>query len=297
MNQQEITALVQSLILQNKTKEALEAMMIYTKGFDQSMEGNIIILTGRYVGNENDNSRDIISNNIYKRTLAQITHAILQTLSSLPQKGNAVGGAPTTLPLPSDTALKTRILFLSANPSNSTRLALDDEYNKVKGVLREASQRDDISLEIETAVTKRDISGAMQRVNPTIVHFSGHGEGEEGIMIAGSDNKAVMLSNEAINLLFSSFETVRCVVLNACYSYVQAKIISQKFNGIYVLGMNTAIGDSAAIDIAVGFYQSIGEGKDYQFAFKMALFNNSVNPQDAHIPELWHKGEKLPISL
>ena len=59
--------------------------------------------------------------------------------------------------------------------------------------------------------------------------------------------------------------------------------------------MNKARGDKAAIDFAVGFYQSLGEGEDYEFAFDMAMVNNSVNLDDASTPEIWKNGKKLEI--
>ncbi len=60
---------------------------------------------------------------------------------------------------------------------------------------------------------------------------------------------------------------VECVVLNACYSEVQTLAISQYIK--YVVGMNTAIGDKAAINFAVAFYDALGAGEDVQFAYDL----------------------------
>jgi AAA-like domain len=71
----------------------------------------------------------------------------------------------------------------------------------------------------------------------------------------------------------------RCVLLNACYSEVQARAIAQHIP--YVIGMNQAIGDTAAREFAVGFYDALGAGRDIEFAYRFAC--NSI--QMADIPE------------
>ena len=57
------------------------------------------------------------------------------------------------------------------------------------------------------------------------------------------------------------------MVLNACYSEVQAEAISQHIN--HVIGMNRAIGDKAAINFAVAFYDALAAGEDVEFAFEL----------------------------
>ncbi|MBK8567358.1 MAG: hypothetical protein IPN76_29575 [Saprospiraceae bacterium] len=79
--------------------------------------------------------------------------------------------------------------------------------------------------------------------------------------------------------------------MNACYSRIQAQEISA--HGIYVIGMNKAIGDKAAIDFAVGFYQSLGEGNTFEFAYEIAMVNISPNLTDANTPEIWFNGNKI----
>ncbi|OQW91766.1 MAG: hypothetical protein BWK79_16185, partial [Beggiatoa sp. IS2] len=56
--------------------------------------------------------------------------------------------------------------------------------------------------------------------------------------------------------------------LNACYSEVQAIAISQYID--YVIGMNQAIGDEAAIEFAVAFYDALGAGESIEFGYELA---------------------------
>jgi hypothetical protein len=108
---------------------------------------------------------------------------------------------------------------------------------------------------------------AVLEFSPQIVHFSGHGVGEGGLALEDETGQAKLVSAEALAGMFELFaDQVECVLLNACYSEVQAKAISRHIN--YVIGMNRAVGDKAALEFAVGFYDALGAGKSIEFAYK-----------------------------
>lgn len=161
------------------------------------------------------------------------------------------------------------ILFLVANPKDSDRLRLDQELRDIaEGLQQRASQRDQFNLEQRWAVRPRDIQRAMLDVEPQIVHFSGHGAGEQGLVFEDESGKAKLVNGEALAGLFELFsDQIKCVVLNGCYSEVQAKAIAQHIP--YVIGMNKEIGDKAAISFAVGFYDALGAGRSIEFAYKL----------------------------
>lgn len=87
---------------------------------------------------------------------------------------------------------------------------------------------------------------------PQIVHFSGHGTGEPGLLIEDETRQAKLLTSDALIGLFEDAKQVECVLLNACCSEVQAEAIAQHVP--YVIGMNQEVGDKAALEFAVGFY-------------------------------------------
>ena len=173
-----------------------------------------------------------------------------------------------------------RILILSANPKNTRRLRLDEEMREIKEGLRRAKQRKQFIIETAEAVRYRDIRRAILDFEPNIVHFSGHGEGEEGLVFENETGKTELVQAETLARLFELFaQQVECVVLNACYSQVQASAISQHIP--YVIGMKKAIGDRAAIEFAVGFYDGLGAGGSLEFAYKLGC--NAI--EGANIPE------------
>lgn len=182
---------------------------------------------------------------------------------------------------------KKTILFLAANPKNTNPLSLDEEVKEIDQGLQRAKKRHNFQLEKEFAVTPRDMQRAVLGFNPEIVHFSGHGTGEDGLALEDRNQKIKLVSAKALASLFELFkDRVECVVLNACYSEVQAKAIAHHIP--YVIGMKQAVGDNAAREFAVGFYDALGAGKTVEFAYKMGCVSISM----AGIPE-----ELTPVLL
>jgi hypothetical protein len=160
------------------------------------------------------------------------------------------------------------ILILAANPKGTPPLRLDQEVRDIGEGLQRAKHRDEFILEQKLAVRPRDIQRAMLDISPSIVHFSGHGTGDEGLVFEDETGSSKLVDGEALAGLFELFaEQLDCVVLNGCYSEVQAEAIAQHVN--YVIGMKKAIGDKAAIEFAVGFYDALGAGRTVEFAYKL----------------------------
>ena len=132
--------------------------------------------------------------------------------------------------------------------------------------LQRASQRDDIQFDCKFAVRVRDLRRSLLDINPQIVHFSGHGSGTDGIVLENDEGESVLVGTDALANLFALHkESVRCVVLNACYSKEQAEAICKHIP--FVIGMSNSVADDSAAAFAVGFYDAIGAGRTYEEAF------------------------------
>jgi hypothetical protein len=163
----------------------------------------------------------------------------------------------------------TKILVLTANPKSISRLRLDEEVRDIQMGLQRSKLRDRFELITRWAVRPRDIQRAMLDVQPHIVHFSGHGAGEEGLIFEDETGSPQLVDGEALARLFDLFSArLKCVILNGCYSEIQAKSISVYID--YVIGMKREISDLAAIEFAVGFYDALGAGQSVEFAYKLA---------------------------
>ncbi|MEG4207737.1 CHAT domain-containing protein [Microcoleus sp. Pol7_A1] len=167
-----------------------------------------------------------------------------------------------------NTPVKT-ILILAANPTNTVPLRLEQEIREIDEGLRRANQREQYKLEQKWAVRSRDFYRAILDYQPNIVHFCGHGAGQDGIVLEDDTGKMALVQTNALASMFKLFakKGVECVILNACYSEVQAEAISHYVN--YVIGMNKAVGDKASIAFAVAFYDAVAAGYQVEEAYEL----------------------------
>jgi len=158
-----------------------------------------------------------------------------------------------------------KILFLSSNPTIS-RLRLDEEVREIDSVLRSSKKRDRFEIISRWVVRPDDLRQALLDYEPEILHFLGYGAKNQGLVLESNTGEIQAVSPESFAYLFKLFNKIECVVLNGCYSEIQAQAISQSIS--YVIGINHEMNDQAAISFAVGFYNALGAGKSYEDAYK-----------------------------
>lgn len=175
----------------------------------------------------------------------------------------------------------TTLLILAADPLSQSRLRLDEEVREIQNGLRHSRRK--LNVKQQWATRTKDLRRALLDHKPTYVHFCGHGGGEAGIVL---DDHPV--SAEALAGLFALFSSsVKCVVLNACYSIVQATAIAQHIDA--VIGMNREIGDRAAIEFAVAFYDAVGAGEPISLSFELGCNAIHLAGIQEHLtPKLLH---------
>ena len=163
-----------------------------------------------------------------------------------------------------------KILFLAANPKGTDQLQLDKEVKKIEDGLERSRLRDQFTLVTKWAVDADTLRRALLKEEPDIVHFSGHGTGESGLVLVGQDGNPKPAPADALSGLFAISaisHNVKCILLNACFAEVQAKAIVQHID--YVIGMKQAVKDDAAIAFATGFYDGLGYDLEIEDAFKL----------------------------
>jgi AAA-like domain/CHAT domain len=196
-----------------------------------------------------------------------------------------------------------KVLILAANPFQTVQLRLNKEVEEIRITLQLSGNREQFEIESRGAVSPDDLQEYLINIQPQIVHFSGHGIGgiapEEdiatrkfvnkdanlplsGLVFEDEMGQSQVVSGEALAKLFKLFNNhVECVLLNACYSEVQAQAIVQYIP--YVIGMNQAIGDEAARQFAQGFYRAIWANRSIEDAFALGV--NAIELQGKKMPE------------
>ncbi len=177
------------------------------------------------------------------------------------------------------------ILVMSANPAGQQLLRLDEERRAIDRVVRTAGGR--LAVRSADALRLDDLQPALARHRPVIAHFSGHGSASNGILVVDDNGGGVRpVPPDALEDLFRILSRyVRCVVLNACYTDVQAAAIATHVP--CVVGMHHRVSDRAAIRFAGAFYQAIAYGEPVRTAFDLG--RNSLRlhrDPDAGIPRL-----------
>jgi hypothetical protein len=187
------------------------------------------------------------------------------------------------------------ILLLAANPKETKSLRLQEEEREIRERLRLAGYGK-TPINSTGATRSRDIQQAMLDFKPQIVHFSGHGAAQEGLVFEDAAGQEKLVGSGALANLFRLFNRVECVVLNACYSKFQAEAIARHIE--YVIGMSQGIGDKAAIEFSVGFYSALGAGESIEFAYELGC--NAIQleglPEEL-TPVLYKKGKLLQIYI
>ena len=178
------------------------------------------------------------------------------------------------------------LLFLASDPTDLTRLRAGQELREIQEKLQLSKARDQFSLQTRMSVRPSDLTQAMLDLNPQIVHFSGHGASSGVLAFEDRLGQAHPVHPEALAALFEQFTgQIQCVVLNACYSAVQARAIAQYVP--YVIGMSQQVSDQAALAFTVGFYQALGAGRSYAEAFKLGCVQMRLENIPEHLtPQL-----------
>jgi hypothetical protein len=180
-------------------------------------------------------------------------------------QGNRVSGAKhsATASRPME---KVKILFLSANPQSTSKLNLDEEARDIDTKLRASDYRDLVEFITKWAARPDDLLQFLNQYKPDIVHFSGHGNETNELILLDRKGAPKPVSKDALVNLFRIFkDNTRVVLLNACFSQVQARAITEEID--CAIGMMQEIGDEAAITFAASFYRAIGFGRSVKEAF------------------------------
>jgi CHAT domain-containing protein len=153
--------------------------------------------------------------------------------------------------------------------------------------------RDDFEFRSKWATTIDEMMRHLNELRPTVIHFSGHGGNNASASQRGMHSSrdidcariaencsGLCLQDERGNpqwvtahgmtmMLKAAAASARVVVLNACYSDLQASALRTVVD--CVVGMTGAIDDEAARAFAVGFYRALGNRRSVGNAVEQAV--------------------------
>ena len=143
------------------------------------------------------------------------------------------------------------LLVMSAEPIDQDTLRLGEEARVVSGTLRMSRFRDAFTVQQTQSTRVRDIPRILDEFDPSILHFSGHGN-NSGLCFEDNTGRAQIVEADALADIFEDQKRLQLVVLNACSSASQAQTIANKVG--YVIGMEGEIEDADAIEFTRQLY-------------------------------------------
>lgn len=304
----QIKSKVQSLVAENKVKDALDVFLSWAiENNDGQLQNSLIMVQAKLARLKQQENLGIIQFSDSLREQAIITNSILEFLSQIKETGSDKLGS-----FPESSDSRKVILFLASNPSETSKLQLEKEFSRIFNGIQEGTK--DLKLVAEWAVTPGGLQQAILKHRPNILHFSGHGTADEkgngsdrdiffekgkrgGIILQDSNGKPKLVNTTALADLFETMLTfkgikIEVVILNACHQENQAKEIAKHVP--YVIGTNDAIDDNAAIEFSTGFYRGIS-AKDSEVNSAFRLARNSImleGLEDSKVPVMYVNGER-----
>ncbi len=177
------------------------------------------------------------------------------------------------------------VLLLSASPNFANGIRVDKELRGIIKRVRASTNRDQLNLNILPATEPGDIIDELNRIKPSILQISSHGE-VDGLLLDGNSAQEGTLTAGQLKKIIATTSSVKIVILNSCYSFKQAQSLTSHVD--IAIGMAQAIGDAAAIAFSGQFYSSLAEGVSVKDAFDQALVNiNLTSSTYTDIPKIY----------
>lgn len=177
---------------------------------------------------------------------------------------------------------KATILFLAANPRGTHRLRIDQEIREIREEIERGKDRENIEIKESWAVRARDVSRELNNVQPQFVHFAGHGGGGDESFVAENEagEPEILRVRGLVHAFKAAGEDIRCVVVNACSTARLAHGLKEALPRARVIGMRRPVGDEAAIDFSIGFYQALAAGKSIEQSYELGLAQMEMRSRD-----------------
>ena len=183
------------------------------------------------------------------------------------------------------------VLYLASNPLNTEPLRLDEEFREISAALVGT----ELTLFPKFAVRLQDLQPALLEVDPTLVHFTGHGDEQGDLLLENAIGYPEAVPADCLgDALALCSAKARCVILNACNTAIQAKTLASVVEA--VIGVEGTISVGAARIFVIHFYRGIASRLDISRAFHIALNQMAMEwPEEDGKPVLFMHGESRPL--
>ena len=165
---------------------------------------------------------------------------------------------------------KIKILFLAAHSLRESPNWFQQEIREIEARMQLAEHRDAFEAHSHLAVRISDLQRILLKHQPHIVHFSGRGTKNQGIILEDDAGQPLTINEKALTSLFRTLkDNIRVIVFNACYTNRQAAALAEIVD--YAIGINRSVEADTAVTFSAFFYQALAFGRTVKEAFDLAI--------------------------
>jgi tetratricopeptide (TPR) repeat protein len=213
---------------------------------------------------------------------------------------------------PPPAPLPLRLLVIISSPENAPDLDTEEEIGVIQEALDEAQREGRVEVHYLDDATLPAIGEALRRVNPHVVHYTGHGVYDEDaersvLALEREDGRARKAGIDELRPLLQDAAALRLVVLSGCQTARTSDV--DAFRGVAtgmlktgvpsVVAMQFSILDQSGIAFAQALYAALAEGAPPIEALRrtrLALWQFEEGPgYDWGIPALYLRAQGMRL--
>lgn len=188
--------------------------------------------------------------------------ALLRPLRGLLPASPAV----TPVRVTSEVQVKT-LLIVSASPRDHDPLRVNAEVREIQDLHQKGKARDCFKVEHAIAATMESFKDALLRHKPTLLHFAGHCEGEDGLLLEDTEgNPAVLSPSVLAGQVRLALPKLEGIVLNGCETRQAAQALPPDL--LWRIYTTRSIADDVALAFTRGFYRTLFHGRSIKKCFE-----------------------------
>lgn len=183
---------------------------------------------------------------------------------------------------------ETRILYVALSTGDDRwRRVQERELKEIDGRLKAGSHRNDFELIPELNVQARDLQEILLRHQPHIVHLSGQGTKEGGIVLAHNSGSSHIVDGRALAELFRILkDNIRVLIFNTYHTQQPARELLEITD--YTVSMRGAGDGENAIIFFTHFYQGLSYERTIADSFELGKNQLKLEGKDDYKKAVLH---------
>lgn len=162
-----------------------------------------------------------------------------------------------------------RLLVAAATPAAASRTQAGLDLARIRARVDRLGLADRVEVIDRREVDAADLGADLLRHRPHILHFSGHGCAQDGIMLEGMGKETTTMDAGALRQMFEHLPVrPHLLVLNGCRSGAQAEALEEAVDSC--IGHESHSDDRRSVEFADTLYLNLLQGRSVTQSFEQA---------------------------